>query len=225
MSLINDALKRAKRAQVRQPTTIGADPLLQPVIHTASGPSGFVPFIPLLSGVTLILAVGCLLLWWRSAHRPLPTKEALRLLPNSVVAAQPVVPRIEPVAMTNLAVDPRELADQPAHPSPSAEGSPAAPALSVFPPKATPAEEGNASSRVALEASRNTSPVSSGLSEATLSELKLQGIFYRAANASALIDGQTVFVGDEIEGAKVTAIDRRSVKLERKGRPIVLKLR
>jgi MSHA biogenesis protein MshK len=56
-------------------------------------------------------------------------------------------------------------------------------------------------------------------------QFKLQGIFYRAANASALIDGQTLFVGDEIEGARVVAIERQAVRLLQNGKTIVLKLR
>jgi hypothetical protein len=61
--------------------------------------------------------------------------------------------------------------------------------------------------------------------EDTLTDLKLQGIFYRLAKPSALIDGQVLYVGDEIEGARVTAIERQSVRLVQAGQTIVLKLR
>ena len=54
---------------------------------------------------------------------------------------------------------------------------------------------------------------------------RLQGIFYRMSHASALINGQTVFVGDELEGAKVVAIERQVVRLAVAGKTNVLRLR
>jgi len=48
-------------------------------------------------------------------------------------------------------------------------------------------------------------------------ELKLQGIFYRLNNPSALISGKNVRAGDLVQGVKVIAIERASVTLEFKG--------
>ena len=64
--------------------------------------------------------------------------------------------------------------------------------------------------------SKKSSPVSS---------LKLQGIFYRKAGSSALIDGQTVAVGDWIGAAQVTAIDKKTVTMEVSGTVHKLKLK
>jgi hypothetical protein len=47
--------------------------------------------------------------------------------------------------------------------------------------------------------------------------LQVQGIFYRAKSPSALINGRTVFVGDNIGDVKVLAIDQKSVKVELEG--------
>lgn len=47
--------------------------------------------------------------------------------------------------------------------------------------------------------------------------LKLQGIFFRATNPSALINGKTVFAGDYIGDVKVVAIERQRVKVELEG--------
>jgi hypothetical protein len=47
--------------------------------------------------------------------------------------------------------------------------------------------------------------------------LTLQGIFYRPKNPSALINGRTLFVGDQIGEVKVIAIEQRSVKVELRG--------
>jgi hypothetical protein len=48
-------------------------------------------------------------------------------------------------------------------------------------------------------------------------ELKLQGIFYRLTNPSALVSGKNVRVGDIVQGVKIVAIERASVTLEFKG--------
>lgn len=44
--------------------------------------------------------------------------------------------------------------------------------------------------------------------------LKVQGIFYRERDPSAIINGQTVSVGDRIGTARVVAIERQSVTVE-----------
>jgi len=53
---------------------------------------------------------------------------------------------------------------------------------------------------------------------------RLQGIFYRPANPSAVVNAKTVFVGDRIANAKVKAIDQQSVTLEVAGETKVLTL-
>jgi hypothetical protein len=47
--------------------------------------------------------------------------------------------------------------------------------------------------------------------------LKMQGICYSAAKSTAIINGQTVGVGDRIAGAKVLAITASGVTIELKG--------
>jgi hypothetical protein len=54
---------------------------------------------------------------------------------------------------------------------------------------------------------------------------KLQAIFYRNAKASAVINGQTVFVGEDIDGAKLLSIERQFVRVVANGKTNVLKLR
>jgi len=44
--------------------------------------------------------------------------------------------------------------------------------------------------------------------------LKVQGIFYRERDPSAIINGQSVSVGDRIGAARVVAIERQSVTVE-----------
>lgn len=53
---------------------------------------------------------------------------------------------------------------------------------------------------------------------------KLQGIYWRPSNPSAVVNGKTVYVGDRVKNARVTAIDQESVTLKVDGRssPLVL---
>jgi hypothetical protein len=44
--------------------------------------------------------------------------------------------------------------------------------------------------------------------------LRIQGIFYRENGSSAIINGQTVSVGDRVGTAKIVAIERQSVTVE-----------
>jgi hypothetical protein len=44
--------------------------------------------------------------------------------------------------------------------------------------------------------------------------LRIQGIFYRPNSPSAIINGQTVVVGDKVGSARVIAIERQSVTIE-----------
>lgn len=57
-----------------------------------------------------------------------------------------------------------------------------------------------------------------------LAGLKLQGIIYRPANPSAVINGQPVFVGETVAGATVKAITTEAVILARGGSDLVLSL-
>lgn len=55
--------------------------------------------------------------------------------------------------------------------------------------------------------------------------LKLQGIYYKSAKPSALINGETLEEGDSIEEVRVKKIDRKAVTLEWRGQTKVLTLR
>src|SRR5215471_15193374 len=46
---------------------------------------------------------------------------------------------------------------------------------------------------------------------------RLNGIFYVASKPSAVVNGKTVFVGEQVNGAKVVSISRDSVTLDMNG--------
>ena len=75
---------------------------------------------------------------------------------------------------------------------------------------------------VAGVATNSTGSVASVSSEPSFPELKLQGVFYRPANPSAMINAKSVYKGDRIDGARVIAIGRDTVTVEWKGQRKVL---
>jgi hypothetical protein len=58
----------------------------------------------------------------------------------------------------------------------------------------------------------------------TAPQFVLQGITYAAENRDAMINGVTVHEGEDIEGARVVAIDDRKVTLTFNGHEIILRL-
>jgi hypothetical protein len=48
---------------------------------------------------------------------------------------------------------------------------------------------------------------------------KLQGIYWRPAKPSAVVNGNIVVIGDRIQNARVAAIDQNSVTLKVDGQP------
>ncbi|HKQ39762.1 MAG TPA: hypothetical protein VJ063_16915, partial [Verrucomicrobiae bacterium] len=53
---------------------------------------------------------------------------------------------------------------------------------------------------------------------------KLQGIYWRPTKPAAVVNGKTVYVGDRVDSARVTAIDQEGVTLLVEGKPKVLSL-
>jgi len=55
-------------------------------------------------------------------------------------------------------------------------------------------------------------------------DLKLQSIVFREDKPAAVVNGEMLFVGDEISGARVLKIERQSVTIQRKGETHELRL-
>ena len=56
-------------------------------------------------------------------------------------------------------------------------------------------------------------------------EFRLSGIFYSSAQPAAIVNGQTVNVGDEVDGATVVSIERTIVTLQINGQRKTYRLR
>jgi len=208
MSLINDALKRAKQAQQQNP--FGGQPAvpLQPVDY-ARRPNYFLRSLGALLAVATLACSGWFFWkWWSSRGERRSVVMAVNEAKVESAAQSKARPQSFPlkstiqvstniVVRTNVAVTPKPGAEVPSAPTnasiPTSQTSAAAPA-----PAAAPA-----------------SP---------FADLKLRSIIYREDKPAAVINSDMLYVGDEIRGARVVRIDRHSVTLERKGETNELRL-
>jgi hypothetical protein len=82
----------------------------------------------------------------------------------------------------------------------------------------TTAKPGNAITRMF------TKNAGAPASPAGFPKLKLQGVYYRSGDSTALINGKNVAEGDEIEGVLVAKIEKQSVELQFQGETRVLRI-
>jgi MSHA biogenesis protein MshK len=80
----------------------------------------------------------------------------------------------------------------------------------------------NLSATATAPASTNALTAAAAASQAAVPPLKLNAIFYRTRNPSVVINSKTLYIGDKVAQAKVLAIDRESVTLEKGGQTNVL---
>jgi len=194
MSLINEALKRAKQAQPESAHAPAASGTMQPVHYPRRGLPWY--FFPTLA---LVIAGGCwfLIKGWDA------TRQAAAGYGNpiTVKAREPVTPILPDAAPSDHSF------------TPAVNTAPSVPYTAVnrnFSLDETPAA--SAETPAAPTPTPTTASITPGGPT-----FKLQGIFYRSASPSAMVNGKSVFVGDRVSGAKVRAIDRESVTLEFEG--------
>lgn len=234
MSLINDALKRAKEAHQQQtPVQLGG-PMLCPVDHRPVISSR----LWLVLAFFVVSAAAVILLWqWLQANRsprvlasqppaPVQTTPAHAPPPAALPSPlpKPATPSVsapesqpEPTVVENIPVQPTEPVTPVVLPPPEkpevVEASPpvAPPAVKSEPPSA------NLAARPTVEEKPAEPPPK-------LTGLKLQGIFYHPTRPSAIINGKSWFIGDRLEGWHVVAIDKASATLANHGHTNVLRL-
>jgi hypothetical protein len=56
------------------------------------------------------------------------------------------------------------------------------------------------------------------------SSLKLQAILYKGPKSSLIINGRTLHVGDEVEGARIVTAEPQSITIEKAGEELVVYL-
>jgi len=209
MSLINDALKRAKQAQQQNPFQGSPGMPLQPVDY-ARRPNYFVrSVVALLAVVTLGCSGWFFWKWWNSPgdrRTVVPSRVAKVGTAAHLNAPTQSLPRKAAIQVsTNIVVR---------------TNVPVAPALELQSPQSTNA-------LISTPAS-NAVPVAAAaepaLPASPFADLKLRSIIYREDKPAAVINGDMLYVGDDIRGARVIRIERYSVTVERKGETNELRL-
>lgn len=222
MSLINDALKRAKAAQRDAPPQANCGPALRPVEpdNVVRRSVGLV--LPL-----VLAAIALLILFFVWRYAP-PTRKAspqaapvdistarARTLPSSnkpsVGASVVITPPAQesPKTAATSAASPQPAA---ANPSIQQSNNPA-----TASPGAGIAEAAAVTNTAGSMAPTNTPPAKPALP-------KLQGIVFNPRRPSAVINGKTLFLGDRVAGFRVVAIGPDSATLVSGGQTNVLML-
>ncbi|PYK95988.1 MAG: hypothetical protein DME19_21255 [Verrucomicrobia bacterium] len=207
MSLINDALKRARQAQQQNPFSGQPEVPLQPADYAARPNWLLRTVVGLLVLASLAGAGWFFSRWWRSsAESPRvgtvaedSTRESAA---KSKVPAGPAQRKQTITVSTNIVVRTNPVA----LPQSEAAAQPASTHLAVSLP---------ASNAAALMSPTNL--VVPAPPPSPFADLKLQSIIFREDKPAALINGEMLFIGDEIRGARVLRIERQSVTVERKG--------
>jgi MSHA biogenesis protein MshK len=207
MSLINDALKRAKQVQQEQPARTEPGLQLRPLEARPAERNGLALALPAIALV--ILGLGCFVVWTSLAHKS--------KTPGQTAAANPV----EQISASVPAALPAPLSIEsstPATTAPISQRVGNSPILTTTStPSAaqvgTPAPEVPAGTQAAVEAAAPKPVVP-----------RLQGIFYHPTRPSAMINGKSVLVGDKVGEFRVAAIDQESITLAGGGQTNVLTL-
>jgi len=186
MSLINDALKRARQSQQNTPPS-GVGPL--PPIETPRRTGGGSAWVLALAGI-LFLAAACLFIGTAIFKRQSPPAEAAKA---PVTSAPPVV--TQPTAV------------KPATAPIPVSTPPPAPAET---PTAASAATSTQTSAVPVVAAANRSPA-----PPVEQWPRLQGIIFNAARPLAIVNGKAVNAGDVVGNFRVKQILKNSVVFQR----------
>jgi hypothetical protein len=232
MSLINDALKRARSAQKRDVPPVTDGQAIQPVPEPAEEKKRSVLVLPL-ALVVLGLAGWFLWQWWTTGSKTVVVTQKTTIAATLTNAVNQMVKTVTNVAHLNRSAEavvdtlikPTNVVSTPAksaNTTVAAAQLPVANATSNSPVAAAVPSSSNAvvavstATRPDIKSDAATAPAANR--NVSFTEMKLQAIFFRISKPSALINNKTVYLGDEIGGAKVVKIERQSVKLELGGK-------
>ena len=227
MSLINDALKRAKR--VRQETAEPTSPNLpfRPVdLDPRPARRGLGLLLPI--SLAAVALLGLLLLWElskRDSAKPGQPQESLavaaRTPPSSDAALATAEPPVTPSSVPSAfkSPTPSSLVSRNASETAAAGAVNSTSVASV-----APASSGTASASVDQDTVETNRTAMTEPSPAVPAPLKLQGIVFDRKRPSAMINGHVVFVGDRIRDVRVMAIQQDNVLLVGASRTNLLSL-
>ena len=210
MSLINDALKRAKEAQQQAPPPPSTQMQFRPVEPAQRARHGLGLLVPAALAVVALLAL--IFVWqWAQARTAAEPREA-RALPRPAPSLRTRSPAV---------AAPAAQPSPPAQPSPRPDAVTDVANLLPVTSSTTPAspplaqeQESNDTNSAAIAPPPPPKPA----------PLRLQAIVFNPKRPSVLINGKTLFIGDKLGDARVVAIDQESATLVGAGKTNVLTL-
>ena len=220
MSLVNDALRRAKEAQQQAPPPPPSKMQFRPLDATSHARHNLALLVPAALAVVALLALFFVWQWAQEPRGP-RSQEARALTPAS---PQIGITQRSPSTSVKEVAPARAIAGSPGQsPQPNSPGTtvPAMVESAVAPLPASPANPPIAGPQESVPTNSLARP--QPVPPQTPS-LRLQAIVFNPKQPSALISGKTVFVGDKLGDTRVVAIDRESATLVKSGQTNVLSL-
>jgi hypothetical protein len=230
MSLINDALKRASTQKPVAPAASG--PVLQPV-ENSSEEKSTLPMVLGIVGVGAILIAGAF--WLKSkgtsnGPEPLAQKPVEKPKVTAVVESKPAFQNpIERANATLQKVAERNSEETsvtvPATVPVSTQPAPLIPATTPAPAVSAPVVSTPAVAMV-VPPPRASTPAAEPAPEPVKAQpvvqatpsFRLQAIYYRMHGPTVIINGKTLKIGDEVDGAKLIDIERTSAEIDVQGK-------
>jgi len=215
MSLINDALKRAKAAQDQAPAGSPRGPEFKPVALEANGRAkGRNGLVLALFAVVAVLSAAVVWLWPKKAPENTTVQAVQPAVSTATVQSTPPTKTDESVPLDVTAPTP-QLANTPiARPAGDDASAPRPVALvSEVASNSVPEASALSNSAVTVETAPPKPP-----------PLKLQAILLNATHPSAMIGGKTLFIGDSFGDLQLIAIGHQSATLVGAGKTNVLSL-
>ncbi len=217
MSLINDAIKQANKANKDRTASApasGTPPTAGMQTAEARPPaaaSGSMPGMFLIAGIVVFVLLGGALLFL--AMRNSSPDSATAITPRNPGPAAASAPAEIIATPTLESAIPTQAAQAPQGQAATATASPnttTAPAVTPTTPVTPPAVFAEVPAKPA--------------GPRPFPELKLQGIYYRIKDPSVMINGKTLMIGDLVNDVTVMKIERKDVTVELDGQQKVLRL-
>lgn len=218
MSLVNDALNRAKEAQQHAAPPPPSQMQFRPVEPGQHVRHGLGLIVPVAFAVVALLAL--VLLWqWAQGRKLTEPREARAATRTGVqTTAAP-----QAVSASTASTTPAP----PNQPSPLLQTEPRpAPATGIA-DTLTAIESATSASPAVAKEQANEATDSAAIAptpQPKPAPLRLQAIVFDPRRPSALISGKTLFIGDKLGDARVIAIDRDSATLVGAGKTNILSL-
>lgn len=207
MSLINDALKRAKEAQQQAPPPPPTNLPFRPVEPAQQGARRGLGIL-LLATLALAALLVLFLIWQLAQTRPAAPSTEVNA--RTAPARQPASASVETGAAIPVPAAKPDLAPAPLAALATALASDTTPERTNPPLPAV--QEGEQTNAAAVLGSQAPNPA----------PLRLQGIVINPRRPSAVINGKTLFLGDKLGNFRLVALDQYSATLVGAGQTNVL---